>query len=247
MSEIKQGDCRDLIKAVPDSTVKLILSDPPYASKFNWVFGWLYREASRILVDGGSLIFLLGHSQLEAAMRANYYGLRYWWVGTLLNNRSNRMFGKNVIIRHKPWLWFLKGKRENTSKVPMDCISADCSEWLKQKNKFNWAQPREFATNAIEYLTKPNETVLDPFAGTGAFIEVANLSGRVGIGYDLILRCGTDTIMKSDIAPYTACKGRKLPKCKKYPIICNQQVGHSGRYCGFIGECVSKTKRKYLL
>ena len=185
LSNLLSGDCRDLISSVPDNSVRLMLTDPPYSKDFNWCFEWMHREAARVLVDGGSLIYLLGHSQLEAAMKADYHGLRYWWLGTLLNNRANRIFGKNVIVRHKPWLWFLKGKRANTSKVPFDCISADRGEWKEQKKKFAWAQPRAFAENAILYLTEEEDIVLDPFAGTGTFIEVAHNNNRKGIGYDI--------------------------------------------------------------
>jgi DNA modification methylase len=45
--------------------------------------------------------------------------------------------------------------------------------------------PPELAARAIRLSTWPGETVLDPFAGSGTTLDVAEQLGRVGIGYDI--------------------------------------------------------------
>ena len=168
-NKIHIGDCRKLIKKIPDSSINLIITDPPYSKEFNWVWGWLAEEGNRVLKENSHLITLLGHDQLPIAIKALNKTLRYWWICGLENKRSNKMFGKNVIIKFKPALWFLKGKRgrENEGYFPMDFIS-DVSESFKtQKKKHKWAQPPEFFENFIIHLTKEDDLILDMFAGSG--------------------------------------------------------------------------------
>ena len=183
--KIIYGDCRELIKKIEPNSVGLIITDPPYKKKFNWCFPWLYEVSSRVLVDGGSLVFLLGHSQIGPALNAEYFELRQWWIGWLNHNRSNRVFGKNVIVKGKPWLWFLKGKRQKTAKVPLDTLSFAPEDWRETKGFHKWGQPQLFAEHFIEYLHPKNGVILDPFAGGGAFLKAAKARGIESIGFEL--------------------------------------------------------------
>src|SRR5688572_28272083 len=45
--------------------------------------------------------------------------------------------------------------------------------------------PDEMAAEFIRYFTKPGETVLDPFCGTGSAVRAAAAEGRRGVGVEL--------------------------------------------------------------
>jgi DNA modification methylase len=162
------GDCL-LTSHIADATVDMIITDPPYAKSYNWVWPWLAKESARLLKDSGHLITLLGHAQLPIALTELSKTLRYWWVCGLYNNRSNKLFGKNVIIKFKPALWFIKGKRvrENSGYFPMDFIVPTSDSFRYSKTKHKWAQPPEFFVNFIENCTTENALVLDMFSGSG--------------------------------------------------------------------------------
>jgi DNA modification methylase len=163
------ADARLAVTKLAAESVDLILTDPPYKASFNWVWPWLAEEAARVLKPNGHLVTLLGHNQVPVAIEALSKKLRYWWIGGLANKRSNKLFGKNVIVKWKPALWFLKGKRqrENDGYFPMDFIGVDREEFADAKEHHEWGQPVSFFTNWIEHTTRPDALVLDPFAGGG--------------------------------------------------------------------------------
>lgn len=68
--EIRHGDFREVLADIPDESVPLILTDPPYADVNLPLYVDLAAFAATKLVDGGSLICYTGHSLLPAVMPA---------------------------------------------------------------------------------------------------------------------------------------------------------------------------------
>jgi hypothetical protein len=67
--EMRIGDCRTVLSDVPDSSVALVLTDPPYAEESEPLYRWLAEFAARVLIPGGSLICYTGHWSLNRDMR----------------------------------------------------------------------------------------------------------------------------------------------------------------------------------
>jgi site-specific DNA-methyltransferase (adenine-specific) len=202
------ADCRLAVSKIETESVDLILTDPPYKKEFNWVWPWLAEEAPRILQPNGHLVTLLGHNQVPIAIEALSKTLRYWWIGGLANKRSNKLFGKNVIIRWKPALWFIKGKRqrENEGYFPLDFISVEREEFADAKKHHAWGQPVPFFTNWIEHITKPGALILDPFAGGGTVALAARNLER-----DWIL-IENDRVVCKKAVERLGLNGFKVPK-----------------------------------
>lgn len=55
----------------------------------------------------------------------------------------------------------------------------------KGNNKFQGVTPAFIIWNMIQRYTKPGDLVVDPMAGSGTTIDVAEEEGRKGIGYDV--------------------------------------------------------------
>ena len=49
------GDARHLALDIPDGSIDLIFTDPPYSKKYLPLYGWLAFMAERILKPGGFL------------------------------------------------------------------------------------------------------------------------------------------------------------------------------------------------
>lgn len=174
-----QGDFRELEAKIPENSVSLIFTDPPYAEEFIPLYGDLARLGERILQPGGSLICYAGHYALPEIFPLMTPYLRFWWVIALRHSETRRLPGKWVEACWKPLLWFVKDHRANNNFF-RDLISPPGPE----KSLHDWQQSITEARYCIETLTDPGELILDPMAGSGTTIIAALLSGRKGLGIE---------------------------------------------------------------
>jgi ParB-like chromosome segregation protein Spo0J len=179
--DLRAGDFRDVLADIPDGSVDLILTDPPYGDDATPIYGELAKFASRVLVDGGSLICYSGQSVLPDVMNQMTPHLRYWWTLALEHAHGGQQFpGKWVMVEWKPILWFVKDRRRGRQYVA-DRVRGSRPD----KVAHEWAQGIAETFYVIEQLTEPGQLVVDPFAGSGAFGLAAVELGRNFIGSDL--------------------------------------------------------------
>ena len=84
--ELKQGDCLELMKDIPDGSVDLVLTDPPYgttACKWDSVipFEPMWEQLNRIIKPNGA-ICLFGNEPFSSALRMsniNMYKYDWYW------------------------------------------------------------------------------------------------------------------------------------------------------------------------
>ena len=107
--------------------------------------------------------------------------LRYWWTLALIHTGdAPTMQYKGVRCRWKPVLWFVKGGRA-TSDMVADVLHGAPPD----KSPHPWAQGVDEVRPLIRSLTTPGGLILDPFAGSGAFLWAAYLEGRRGLGFEI--------------------------------------------------------------
>lgn len=101
--DLRQGDCLELLKDIPDGSVDLVLTDPPYgttACKWDSVipFEPMWAELKRIIKPNGAIV-LFGSEPFSSALRmSNIKNYKYDWVW---NKRafSNQMMAKKQPLR----------------------------------------------------------------------------------------------------------------------------------------------------
>jgi site-specific DNA-methyltransferase (adenine-specific) len=179
--ELRIGDCRQALADVPDNSVPLILTDPPYGDEAGPLYEWLAEFGARVLIPGGSLICYTGQSRLNRDIHIFDQHLRYWWLLTMPHDQSQRLAGKFVIAGFKPVLWYVKDHRRGRSLVP-DVLKSPA----RDKELHNWSQGDGGISPLIEHLTDPGELIVDPFAGTAAWGRNAIAMGRRWLGSDVI-------------------------------------------------------------
>ena len=54
------GDCREVCKDIPNNSIDLVLTDPPYDTESIPLYGELAKVAARVLKPGGSLVTYAG-------------------------------------------------------------------------------------------------------------------------------------------------------------------------------------------
>ena len=83
--ELWQGDCLELMKNIPDSSVDLVLTDPPYGTtncKWDSVipFEPMWEQLNRIIKPNGA-ICLFGSEPFSSALRmSNIKNFKYDWI-----------------------------------------------------------------------------------------------------------------------------------------------------------------------
>ena len=85
MINLMQGDCLELLKTIPDGSVDMILTDPPYgttACKWDSVipFEPMWEQLKRIIKPNGAIV-LFGSEPFSSALRmSNIKQYKYDWI-----------------------------------------------------------------------------------------------------------------------------------------------------------------------
>lgn len=83
--ELWQGDCLELMKNIPDGSVDLVLTDPPYgttACKWDSVipFEPMWKQLNRIIKPNGAIVLFSQQPFTSACVSSNYKMFRYEWI-----------------------------------------------------------------------------------------------------------------------------------------------------------------------
>ena len=193
--ELRIGDARLVLGDIEPNSVPLILTDPPYGVDAAPLYAWLAEFAARVLIPGGSLVCYTGQSCLNRDIALFDRHLTYFWLLTMPHQQSQRLLGRGVIVNFKPALWFVKGFRRGPRTLLPDVLLSP----KRDKSARAWGQGEGGVQFLIEHLTKPGELIVDPFAGTATWGEIAASMGRRWIGCDVV--DGGDTVIEATPIP----------------------------------------------
>ena len=180
-SRILVGDFREQGENIPDASLSLIFTDPPYNRQASKMLPDLAAFAEAKLAEGGSLLCYVGQTQLPTALDAFRERLRYWWIIACIHSGGKtvmREYGINA--GWKAVLWFVKGTRLDTSIMVSDMMSGG-----REKSHHEWQQAEAEAMYWIENLCPPNGVVCDPFLGSGTTAVAAEHLNRSWVGIEL--------------------------------------------------------------
>ena len=158
------GDFRKIGDKIPDASVDLIFTDPPYDRKAIELYDGLGEFAARVLRPGGSLIAYIGQIQLPDAVADLSKHLRYWWTCSCYHSGPSllRMNEYGIVNGWKPMLWFVKETRGDKTTFVNDVATGS-----REKSHHEWQQSEAEARYFIELLTEKDGFVVDPFCGGG--------------------------------------------------------------------------------
>ena len=158
------GDFRKIGDKIPDASVDLIFTDPPYDRKAIELYDGLGQFAARVLRPGGSLVAYIGQIQLPDAVADLSKHLRYWWTCSCYHSGPTllRMNEYGIVNGWKPMLWFVKETRGDKTTFVNDVATG-----TREKSHHDWQQSESEARYFIELLTEKDGFVVDPFCGGG--------------------------------------------------------------------------------
>jgi site-specific DNA-methyltransferase (adenine-specific) len=192
-NEVIQGNCVEVLRKLPDASVDLILTDPPY--------GVRYRDRNgRTIANDDNLSSILGvFPDLYRVLRPDSFCISFYgwraisrfsrtWADAGFSVGGHFVFVKTyasslrfVSVCHESAYLLTKGRPARPSN-PI----GDVQPWTYSGNA---EHPTEKAvpllTPLIRSFSKPDAVVLDPFAGSGSTLVAAALTGRRFIGIEL--------------------------------------------------------------
>ena len=174
---------------VPDDSVDLLLTDPPYEQRYQAVWQDLGALAARILKPGGSFVALAGHAHLPVALAHLQAtdGLRFHWIIAYCQRGASRMmFQRRVSVQWKPLVWCVKGRY--TGEFVADRIDVpplSSQQARAQRRHHRWGQNELGFRLIIKDFAAPGDTVCDPMVGGGTTGLAARWRGCRFIGADV--------------------------------------------------------------
>lgn len=177
LNQVVTGDSRDLANDIPDNSIDIIFTDPPYPTEYLYLYEWLAVEAARVLKPGGFLCAMAGGYNLDKvfALMAGK-GLDWYFKVEVFNpHEAPPIWPRRVITRTKPVLMWTKGP----SVIQIWNMTDVYQGQSKDKRYHRWGQDVGSARYVIEYVlgTGAKALLWEPFAGGGATLEACKILG----------------------------------------------------------------------
>jgi site-specific DNA-methyltransferase (adenine-specific) len=202
---LHHGDAVDWLSRLPDASVDLVITDPPYeslekhraigtttrlkqskASSNAWFsifpnhrFPELFAQVWRVLKpDRHFYLYCDPETMFVAKPLAEQAGFKFW--KPLVWDKQHIGMGYHYRARYEFILFFEKGKRKLANLGTADIISAP-----RVSNGYPAEKPVSVSEVLVTQSSEPGEIVVDPFMGSASVCEAAVKHGRSAWGCDL--------------------------------------------------------------
>ena len=183
--DIRRGDFREVLADLPDRSVDIILTDPPYTQEYLPLWDDLGAFAARVLKPTGVLLAYSGQLHLPQVIAMLTQHLRWWWMCAIRHAGASGYIvagGRRIINDWKPLLILTPRDAPPLNAQFNDLIEGGG----RQKELHNWEQSTEEAVRILQTFGQPNALVVDPFAGSGSFGRAALQAGMRFIGAEIL-------------------------------------------------------------
>ena len=179
--DFRLGDFTKVLDGIPDNSIDLIITDPPYDKESIFLYGELSKLAKRVLKKNCFCIVYSGVMYLSEIMEQMNNNLDYYWIYALVYpDTHTKVMGRNILQGWKPFLVYQNGFKKN-KELFTDVI--DGSGMAKQNHP--WEQSMDELTKIIEYFTQPGDTILDPMSGSGSTLIISKKLKRKPLGVEI--------------------------------------------------------------
>jgi len=176
-------DCADIRHFdLPERSVDLMLTDPPYTNEALPFFSDLGAFCARVLRPGRLLVCYVGKLALPEEIQRLSEHLHYVWSGAVFQpgrHTSIRVHRFRAAFRQV--LFFSAGPYQPRGWVQDTILSTK----VPAKDLHPWQQALEPFSRLVENCSSPGEVICDPFVGSGTTGVAALRAGRRFIGCDI--------------------------------------------------------------
>lgn len=208
---IECGDCLELFKNIPDKSIDLIVTDPPYKvtsrgnagnsggmlqkdiNKKGQVFEYndisckdYAKEFYRVLKDDTHCYVMTNHKNLIEMLNV-FTENGFKFIKCLIWDKGNKIMGQFYMNQYEYIMFFRKGKGIKIN----NCGTSDLIRIDNVKTKVNGVnlhdteKPINLMKILIENSSKIGDVVLDPFMGIGSTALACLKTNRHYIGFEI--------------------------------------------------------------
>ena len=179
------GDCLEVMKSMPDKGVNTIITDPPYGNNLKYSSYLDTRENLEKIVPifMGECLRIAQRVVVTPGVANIYLYPKYTWILSWVNmagvGSSSWGFScwQPILVYGKdPFLQNRKGRRPDTYQQKGNEVAKVNHPCPKPTNVMRWI---------IERTTMVNETILDPFMGSGTTGVACIQTGRNFMGIEI--------------------------------------------------------------
>ena len=186
---LMQGDCLERMKEIPDGSVDLTVTSPPYDNlrTYNgnnalWgehVWREVIRELYRVTAGGGVVVWVVGDATIKGSETGTSFKQALWAMECGFNLHDTMIYRKQnyTPLTHRryeqEWEYmfcFSRGKPKTFNPIKVPC---------KYAGQTTWGQPNMYKTNNGE-LTKVKQTVINDEKIKGNIFEYLVGSTQTG-------------------------------------------------------------------
>jgi len=191
LNGIFPGDAREMARAIPNDSVDLIYTDPPYDRASLDLYAWVARAGARVLKPGGFLLAMCGGSHLDEVFAAfGRSGLRFYWLyaAGMGGCRTGVCWPQGnmkspVVVRAKQVLAYSKGAGASRTGT------VDYIRTTGQDKRYHvWGQPEYSVRYYVDCFSAAGDLVWDPFCGGGTTPAMCKVLGRRWLAFDIDAR-----------------------------------------------------------
>jgi len=198
--ELHCGDCLEIMKTIPDKSIDLVLTDPPYGMDYQssrrtekydkidndisleWLRPFL-QEAFRVLKDD-THIYLFCNDYAISDFRKELEAVGFTPKRTLVwvkNNHTSGDLEGDYGNKTEFLLYAQKGRRELNGKRETNVLNFDRTATTQHPTQ----KPVDLNAFLIRKSSEENQTILDPFMGSGTTLVAAKLLNRNAVGIEI--------------------------------------------------------------
>lgn len=209
MGKVLHGDAVDRLRELPDRSIGMIISDPPFftnigreakegfghdpwsdVSSIESAASWgepVMREIRRVTRKGGAVVLMAGVHAVAAWMLAAEAAGLVWMAEMVVLWNEGKPRARNFGSLHTSILWFAVPGARHSWESPKRAIYSNIiiASKVPRNIRHHPAQkPVELTTFLISLLSKPDDVVCDPFCGSGSALVSAAICERDYVGID---------------------------------------------------------------
>jgi len=157
--DIRYGDFREVLADLPDQSVDIILTDPPYPQEYLPLWDDLGKFAARVLKPTGVLLAYSGQLHLPQVLEMLTKHLRWWWMCAIQHTGASGYIvagGRRIMNQWKPLLILIPYNAPPLQVQFHDFIEGGG----RQKELHNWEQSTEEAVRILQTFKPPNALVV---------------------------------------------------------------------------------------
>jgi len=174
--ELRQGDFSIIGQDIPDSSIDLIFTDPPYDRESLPLWTQLGVLAQRVLKPSGLLVSYSGNLFIPQIHEKLGNHLTYLWTAAIYHTgATKKIYPVGMNQGWKPILIYYKEPKNIYWPTIMDIVSGG-----ESKEHHDWEQSAEEALHYIKAFCPRNGVLLDPMMGSGTSL-IAGLQSGLGL------------------------------------------------------------------